>query len=91
MESQVVAVLPPENDTNGEASAGNAMARREWLLFDSHPRPQLGLMGASIQRFAGEPALVAALDLVFPALDVESDNVMASMYNMVDCTPLVLK
>ncbi|CAN0280746.1 unnamed protein product, partial [Laminaria digitata] len=63
----------------------------QWLLFDSHPRPNLGLVGASVRSFGGEAALVEALTVIFPALDLGTDNVSANMYNMVDCTPMRLK
>lgn len=98
---QVVAFLPPDEDigthahgTQGEAAEGGprgSAASQHWLLFDSHPRPQLGLTGASVQRFGEESALLAALVQIFPAVEVEAGNVLASMYNMVDCTPLVLR
>lgn len=85
-----MAFLPP--DTGGETAGTEGLpSHRQWLLFDSHPRPQLRMPGASVRSFEGELALVAALMQIFPALDLEGDNVMTSMYNMIDCTPLVLK
>lgn len=81
---QVVCFLPPES-IPATASA------RQWLLFDSHPRPQLGLAGASVRSFAGEDTLVEALNDIFPAIDLGTDNVMASMYNMFDAVPLSMK
>lgn len=78
--------MPPEGIpvTTGAPSS--------WLLFDSHPRPQLGLVGASVRSFGGEDALIEALNDIFPAFDLGTeDNVMASMYNMFDCIPLSLK
>lgn len=87
-----MAFLPSENGPGtNSAGTGAPSAPRQWLLFDSHPRPQLGLTGASVQSFEGESALVAALSQIFPVVDLESDSVVASMYNMIDCTPLLLK
>lgn len=89
---QVVAFLPPETQEGASAGAEGPPATSQWLLFDSHPRPQLGLVGASVRSFQGDAALVAALVHVFPAFDLGgTDSVMENMYNMVDCTPLVLK
>lgn len=90
---QVLAFLPPETqDGTSGSGTGDPPATGQWLLFDSHPRPQLGLVGASVRSFQGEAALVSALMHIFPAFDLgDADSVMANMYNMVDCTPLVLK
>lgn len=90
---QVLAFLPPETQ-GGTSVPGTAdpPATGQWLLFDSHPRPQLGLVGASVRSFEGEAALVSALVHIFPAFDLGgADSVMANMYNMVDCTPLALR
>lgn len=87
---QVVAFLPPGLNPSG-ATASSAGGHQQWLLFDSHPRPQLGLTGAYVQIFDRKQALVEALSNIFPAVDVGTDSIMASMYNMVDGTPLTLK
>ena len=84
---QVVCFLPPDS----VPTTAGTPSPRQWLLFDSHPRPQLGLAGASIRSFAGEDELVEALNVTFPAIDLGTDNVMASMYNMFDCVPLSMK
>lgn len=82
----MVCFLPPEGNP---ATAG---APPSWLLFDSHPRPQLGVTGASVRSFGGEDALTAALNDTFPSFDLGAeDGVMASMYNMFDCVPMSLK
>ncbi|CAM9443991.1 unnamed protein product [Pylaiella littoralis] len=82
----VVCFLPPENQAESDARTP-----RQWLLFDSHPRPQQGLVGASVRSFGGEESLVEALNETFPAVDLGTNNVMASMYNMFDCVPLSLQ
>ncbi|CAM9413225.1 unnamed protein product [Hapterophycus canaliculatus] len=87
----VVCTLPPEILAQGDASTGIECPPRLWLLFDSHPRPQLGLTGASARSFRSEEALVEALNDIFPAVDLGTNSVMASMYNMFDCVPLILR
>lgn len=88
--SQVVAFLPPDHGA-GASSTGSSLPIRQWLLFDSHPRPQLGFTGASVQSFGDESSLAAALAQIFPAVDLDGDGGLTSMYNMLDCTPLMLK
>lgn len=90
MYHQVVCFLPPEKQAENDHASADVPTPR-WLLFDSHPRPQLGLVGASIRSFGGEESLVEALNDTFPAVDLGTDNVMASMYNMFDCVPLSLQ
>ncbi|CAN0200694.1 unnamed protein product [Ectocarpus sp. 6 AP-2014] len=87
----VVCFLPAESQAEGGAATTGAPSTRQWLLFDSHPRPQLGLFGASVRCFAAEEALVEALNDIFPAVDLGTDSVMSSMYNMFDCAPFSLK
>eukprot|EP00752_Nemacystus_decipiens_P007723 g6905.t1 len=73
----VVCFLPPEGNP------AIASAPSSWLLFDSHPRPQLGLTGASVRSFGGQDALIEALNDTFPPFDLGAeDSVMASMYNI---------
>ncbi|CAM9159964.1 unnamed protein product [Ascophyllum nodosum] len=86
----IVVFLPADPDVSGVASSGSS-GPRQWLLFDSHPRPQVGLTGAHVQSFGRQAALVEGLNDIFPPFDVGTDSVMASMYNMVDCTPLTLR
>lgn len=88
---QVVAFLPVDDEEPGSGETAAAASSRQWILFDSHPRPHLGLVGASVRLFGGKVALVAALATIFPALALGTDNVSVNMYNMVDCTPMVLK
>ncbi|CAN0094700.1 unnamed protein product [Ectocarpus sp. 12 AP-2014] len=87
----VVCFLPAESQAGGGAATTGAPSTRQWLLFDSHPRPQHGLVGASVRSFGAEGALVEALNDIFPVVDLGTDNVMSSMYNMFDCVPLSLK
>ncbi|CAM9901752.1 unnamed protein product [Ectocarpus sp. 4 AP-2014] len=93
----VVCFLPAESQAGGGAAIGGGAATtgapstRQWLLFDSHPRPQHGLVGASVRSFGAEGAVVEALNDIFPAVDLGTDSVMSSMYNMFDCVPLSLK
>lgn len=89
--AQVVAFLPADNEEHGSGQTAASASSRQWILFDSHPRPHLGLVGASVRLFGREAALLAALTAIFPALDLGTDNVSANMYNMVDCTPMILK
>lgn len=88
---QVVVFLPPDIPEESSGASADSPPPRRWLLFDSHPRAQLGLVGASVRSFAAKTALVAALTHAFPAIDLGTDDVVASMYNMVDCTPMSLK
>ncbi|CAM9977630.1 unnamed protein product [Scytosiphon promiscuus] len=85
----VVCVLPVEVSSDGDARTASGSG--QWSLFDSHPRPQLGLVGASVRSFGREEALVEALDDIFPAVELDTDSVMANMYNMFDCIPLSLR
>lgn len=80
-----------ETPADGDTATASGSPPRHWLLFDSHPRPQLGLVGASVRSFGSEAALVESLNDIFPAVDLGTDNVMASMYNMFDCVPLSLR
>lgn len=88
---QVVAFLPADSQVHSSGVTAASVSSRQWLLFDSHPRPHLGLVGASVRSFGGEVALVEALTAIFPPLDLGTDNVSANMYNMIDCTPMQLK
>lgn len=91
MHHQVVCFLPPENQAESDDASADVPTPRQWLLFDSHPRPQQGLVGASVRSFGGEETLVEALNDTFPVVDLGTDNVAASMYNMFDCVPLSLQ
>lgn len=88
---QVVAFLPADSQEHSSGETAASVSSQQWLLFDSHPRPHLGLVGASVRSFGEEVALVEALTAIFPALDLGIDSVSANMYNMVDCTPMRLK
>lgn len=88
---QVVAFLPADTQEHSSGVTATSGSSQQWLLFDSHPRPHLGLVGASVRSFGSEVVLVEALTTIFPALDLGTDSVSANMYNMVDCTPMRLK
>lgn len=87
----VVAFLPADIHEHSSGVTTTSDSSQQWLLFDSHPRPHLGLVGASVRSFGSEVALVEALTTIFPALDLGTDSVSANMYNMIDCTPMRLK
>jgi hypothetical protein len=57
-------------------------------LFDSHPRPTLGVEGAYVSGFSSVKAAAAFLRTIFPAVGGLGDSYMAQMYNSFDLTVL---
>lgn len=57
-------------------------------IFDSHPRPTLGIEGAYVSGFSSIKAAAAFLRKIFPAVGDLGDSYMAQMYNSFDLTVL---
>lgn len=62
-----------------------------FLVFDSHPRQDIGIHGAYTQGFNTAAACASYLRQIFPSVDGLGDGMMAQMYNSFDMNLLSRK
>lgn len=87
-ETVLVLVFPSsggDDDDEGDREG------RVFHLFDSHPRPELGLEGAYLATFGSRGGLCGALRSLFPGVQLDDEGGMdaglaASMYNTYEAT-----
>ncbi len=74
----VCVVLPPTS---------RAPAESQWMIFDSHSRPQFGYAGAYVITSNSEEDIVNHLLMLFPAIEFDRDADLAQLqYNMFEAS-----
>lgn len=83
----VLVILPPNRS--------QCQLPNQYFLFDSHPRPQLGITGAYLQQFDNPEALQYQLLQLFPpfpdSFPRRDESFMVSMFNSFEGTIVQLK
>jgi len=70
----ILVILPPTNQASSPQILGPAVS--SCWLFDSHPRPQLGIEGCYAHKFNNRNDLASHLTTLFPFLDLGDDGLV---------------
>jgi len=84
---------PPESIFLYLSSNQNQQNRIEYIIYDSHPRPYLGLKCSHFLIFENEKNILQYLKELYPYVDLgdDSEDLASQLLNMCDATFLQLK